>query len=179
MTDHRALIVVDVQRGFEDPQFGPRDNPRAEANVGALIAAWREHGEPIVVVQHDWEGGPLERGTPGFELKDVVTGDADLRIVKTVHSAFHGDVDLDAWLREREIGALAICGIQTNACCETTARLGSDLGYDVWFVLDATHTFDVTTADGEVVPAAEIARMTGINLQGEFAEVVTTAAACA
>jgi hypothetical protein len=29
-----------------------------------------------------------------------------------------------------------------------------------------------------VVPAAEIARMTGINLQDEFAEVVTTAAAC-
>jgi hypothetical protein len=47
----------------------------------------------------------------------------------------------------------------------------------VWFVLDATHTFDIAAPDGEVVPAAEIARMTGINLQGEFAEVVTTAAA--
>jgi hypothetical protein len=48
----------------------------------------------------------------------------------------------------------------------------------VWFVLDATHTFDIVPPDGEVVPAAEIARMTGINLQDEFAEVVTTAAAC-
>jgi hypothetical protein len=48
----------------------------------------------------------------------------------------------------------------------------------VWFVLDATHTFDIAAPDGEVVPAAEIARMTGINLQDEFAEVVTTAAAC-
>jgi len=28
------------------------------------------------------------------------------------------------------------------------------------------------------VPAAEIARMTAINLQDEFAKVVTTAAAC-
>jgi len=117
-------------------------------------------------------------GTPGFELKDAVTGGADLRIVKTVHSSFHGDVDLDAWLREHGIGAIAICGIQTNFCCETTARIGCDLGYDVWFVLDATHTFDDKAPDGEVVPAAEIARMTGINLQDEFAEVVTTAAAC-
>jgi len=49
----------------------------------------------------------------------------------------------------------------------------------VWFVLDATHTFDIAAPDGEVVPAAEIARMTGINLQDEFAEVVTTAAAVA
>lgn len=178
MIGQRALLVVDVQRGFEDPALGPRDNPHAEENVAKLIAAWRRRGDPIVVVQHDWRGGPLERGTPGFELKEAVAGEPDLRIVKTVHSSFHGDVDLDAWLRERGIGAIAVCGIQTNFCCETTARIGSDLGYDVWFVLDATHTFDIAAPDGEVVPAAEIARMTGINLQDEFAEVVTTAAAC-
>jgi nicotinamidase-related amidase len=177
MMGQRALLVVDVQRGFEDPALGPRDNPHAEENVAKLIAAWRRRGDPIVVVQHDWRGGPLERGTPGFELKEAVAGEPDLRIVKTVHSSFHGDVDLDGWLRERGIGAIAVCGIQTNFCCETTARIGSDLGYDVWFVLDATHTFDIAAPDGEVVPAAEIARMTGINLQDEFAEVVTTAAA--
>jgi nicotinamidase-related amidase len=174
----RALVVVDVQKGFEDPALGARDNPAAEDNVARLIDAWRERGDPIVVVQHDWQGGPLERGTPGFELKEVVSGEPDLSLVKTVHSSFHADVDLDAWLREREIGAIAVCGIQTNVCCETTARVGSDLGYDVWFVLDATHTFDDVAPDGEVVPAAEIARMTAINLQDEFAEVVTTAAAC-
>ena len=178
MSGQRALVVIDVQRGFEDPALGPRDNPDAEENVAKLIDAWRRRDDPIVVVQHDWQGGPLERGTPGFELKDAVAGEPDLRIVKTVHSSFHGDVDLDAWLRERGIGAIAVCGIQTNFCCETTARIGCDLGYDVWFVLDATHTFDDTAPDGEVVPAAEIARMTGINLQDEFAEVVTTAAAC-
>src|SRR6187397_456852 len=70
MSGQRALLVVDVQRGFEDPALGPRDNPRAEENVAKLIAAWRRRGDPIVVVQHDWEGGPLERGTPGFELKE-------------------------------------------------------------------------------------------------------------
>ena len=179
MAGQRALIVVDVQRGFDDPELGRRDNPDAEANVAKLIDAWRRRGDPIVFVQHDWQGGPLERGTPGFELKEIVTGEPDLRVVKTVHSAFHGDVDLDAWLRERGAGAIAVCGIQTNACCETTARIGSDLGYDVWFVLDATHTFDTAAPDGEVVPAAAIARMTAVNLHDEFAEVVTTAAACA
>jgi hypothetical protein len=41
------------------------------------------------------------------------------------------------------------------------------------------HVADPAAApDGEVVPAAEISRMTAINLQDEFAEVVTTAAAC-
>src|SRR5919206_5399141 len=114
MIGQRALLVVDMQCGFEDPALGPRDNPDAEENIARLIAAWRRRGDPIVVVQHDWQGGPLERGTPGFELKEAVAGEADLRIVKNVHSSFHGDVDLDAWLRERGIGAIAVCGIQTN-----------------------------------------------------------------
>ena len=92
MVGQRALLVVDVQRGFEDPELGPRDNPHAEENVAKLIAAWRQRGDPIVVVQHDWQGGPLERGTPGFELKEAVAGEPDLRIVKTVHSSFHEDV---------------------------------------------------------------------------------------
>lgn len=179
MPGPRALIVVDLQRGFADPSFGPRDNPGAEANVARLLEAWRARGEPVVIVQHDWQGGPLERGTPGFELRDEAAGPADLRIVKTVHSAFHGDTDLDAWLRGRGIAAIAVCGVQTNVCCETTARIGSDLGHDVWFVLDATHTFDLAGPDGETVPAATVARMTALNLQDEFAQVVTTATACA
>ena len=122
MAGKRALLVIDVQRGFDDPEFGPRDNPDAEANIAKLIATWRRRGDPIVFVQHDWEDGPLERGTPGFELKEVVTGEPDLRVVKTVHSSFHGDVDLDTWLRERGTDAIAVCGIQTNFCCETSAR---------------------------------------------------------
>src|SRR5262245_60956664 len=52
MSGPRALLVVDVQRGFEDPALGPRDNPQAEENVAKLIAAWRGRGDPIVVIQH-------------------------------------------------------------------------------------------------------------------------------
>jgi nicotinamidase-related amidase len=44
----RALLVVDVQRGFDDPELGPRDNPDAEANIAKLIAAWRRSGDPVV-----------------------------------------------------------------------------------------------------------------------------------
>jgi len=36
MIGQRALLVVDVQRGFEDPALGPRDNPHAEENVAKL-----------------------------------------------------------------------------------------------------------------------------------------------
>jgi nicotinamidase-related amidase len=36
-----ALIVIDVQQGFDDPAWGRRDNPDCEANIARLIAAWR------------------------------------------------------------------------------------------------------------------------------------------
>ena len=95
-------------------------------------------------------------------------------MTKSVHSAFYGDPDLDAWLKDNGITAVAICGIQTNMCCDTTARMASDLGYDVMFVIDATHTFDIQAPNHQVYRAREIARFTALNLAADFAKVVQT-----
>ena len=173
----RALVVVDVQKAFDGPGWGPRNNPSFEDNVEALIAAWRERGEPIVFVRHDSvePGSPLAAGTAGNELKDIVSGEPDLTVVKHVNSAFHGEPGLEEWLREAGLEQIAICGIQTNFCCETTARVGSNLGFDVAFALDATHTFDLTAPDGGTITADELARVTATNLASEFCEVVTAA----
>jgi nicotinamidase-related amidase len=176
-----ALIVVDVQRAFADPAWGRRDNPACEENVGRLIEHWRERGRPIVFVRHDSEepGSPLSPGTPGNDFHEVVTGEPDLLVTKQVNSAFHGEPDLQAWLDGAGLGEIYICGITTDHCCETTARVGANLGYDVKFVLDATHTFDRETPDGEVIPAELVAKVASASLHGEFATVVTTQEAVA
>jgi nicotinamidase-related amidase len=169
-----ALIVIDVQQGFDDPAWGRRDNPDCEANIARLIAAWRAADRPIVVVRHDSVSpeSPLRPAQPGNDLRPGIEG--DVLITKSVNSAFYGDPDLQSWLGERNIERLAICGVTTNHCCETTARMAGNLGYDVTFVIDATHTFDRTAPDGSVIPAEEITRVTAANLQGEFASVRTT-----
>jgi nicotinamidase-related amidase len=69
-----------------------------------------------------------------------------------------------------------ICGITTNQCCETTARMAGNLGYRTLFAVDATHAFDRRDLNGGVIPADEIVRVTAANLEGEFATVVPTAA---
>jgi nicotinamidase-related amidase len=176
-----ALIVVDVQRGFDDPVWGRRDNPDCERNIEALIARWREEGRPLVYVRHDSgePGSSLRPGTPGNAFKDVVNGEPDLLVTKTVNSAFHGEPSLQTWLDGEGVDTIYICGITTNHCCETTARVGGNLGYDVRFVLDATHTFDRPDPAGEIVPAELIARVTATNLHDEFATVVDTASVLA
>ncbi|MFF2039940.1 cysteine hydrolase family protein [Kitasatospora sp. NPDC058170] len=172
-----VLVVIDVQKGFEDYAFwGTRDNPEAELRIAELTDAWQATGRPIVVVQHASQAGPLVPGTPGYELKDAVAGvAADLHITKPVNSAFYGTPDLHAWLQQRGARQVVIIGIMTNVCNETTARMAGNLGYDTVFPTDAMHTFDMTGPDGVTVPAAELARATGTVLHAmRFAKVVTT-----
>jgi len=176
LPDEAALVVIDVQRGFADPRWGRRNNPEMEANTSRLIEAWRARGAPIVFVKHDSTepDSPLRPDRPGNALADIVSGEPDLIVTKSVNSAFYGQPDLDAWLKSNDIGAVVIAGIQTNFCCETTARMAGNLGYDTYFVIDATHTFDLTAPDGAVITADELTRVTAANLHGEFATVVAT-----
>ena len=47
-----ALILIDIQKGFEDPMWGRRNNPDAETNIASLLHVWRQTGRPIFPVQH-------------------------------------------------------------------------------------------------------------------------------
>ncbi|MDV6259986.1 cysteine hydrolase family protein [Rhodococcoides yunnanense] len=174
-----ALIVVDVQAGFDDSEFwGPRDNPSCESNIAALVRKWRVESWPTVFVRHDSDNpqSPLSPAGAGHAFKDILVGTPDLLVSKRVNSSFYGTPDLDAWLRNEGIEQVVICGITTNHCCETTARMAGNLGYETYFVIDATHTFDRVALDGSIVPAATLSAMTATNLNGEFASVVMTEA---
>ena len=130
---------------------------------------------PIVFVRHDSNEptSVLRPGQSGNDFKAELTGKPDLLVSKSVNSAFYGTPDLDAWLKQNDINEIVICGIQTNMCCEITARMAGNLGYDVWFALDATHTF-AKQAGGVKLTADELAQATAVNLSGDFAEVLST-----
>jgi len=174
-----ALVVVDVQQGFLDESWGPTANyPGCETNVERLLQAWVGRGLPVVVVRHDSGNpdSPLHPAHPGNALIASVSGSpADLLVAKSVNSAFYGTPDLEAWLRTAGIDQIVVCGIQTNMCVETTARMGGNLGFDVVVALDATRTFDLAGPDGTVVPAATLMQVTATNLHGGgFARIAST-----
>ncbi|MFI1714018.1 nicotinamidase-related amidase [Streptomyces sp. PanSC19] len=183
INENAALVVVDVQKGFESEFWGRRNNPEAERNIAALIDAWQETGRPVVFVRHDSKqaGSPLEPGTEGNGFKDFVEerrgkgSGPELFVTKSVNSAFYGEPDLDAWLKGAGVGQFVVVGIQTNMCNETTARMGGNLGYDVLFPIDAMHTFDLAGPFGWTQSAEELTRATAVSLHGgRFARVVST-----
>jgi nicotinamidase-related amidase len=149
-----------------DPWGGTRGCPQW------TIPAWTG---PVVRVRHHRPGSPFAPGRPGYEFKpEVADLTPALEVEKQIHSAFHGAPDLHAWLSAAGVDEMVICGIQTNRCCETTARVAADLGYRMRFVLDATYTFDKADADGATWTADQLSAATAARLHGYFGTVVRT-----
>ena len=174
-----ALVVIDVQRGFDAIEAAGhrRNNPDAIRRIADLLAHFRAVGAPVIHIRHaSREAESVFRPErPGYAVKEEARErPAEPVIVKHVNSSFIG-TDLESRLRAAGITALVICGATTNHCVETTARMAGNLGFDAKLVRDATWTFDRTGPDGDHHPAAEVHAMTLANLSGEFAEIVTAA----
>lgn len=176
MNSKPVLIVIDVQKGFLEGSWGNSNNPQCENNIKRLLEEWRRNDLPIVLVRHDSTSpnSTLRPNQEGNEFQEGIYGKHDLLVTKSVNSAFYGTPDLNEWLKQNNFNELVICGITTNHCCETTARMAGNLGYSVKFVLDATRTFDFKDMNGNIVSAESVYQMSATNLHGEFAEVVKT-----
>jgi nicotinamidase-related amidase len=164
------LIVIDVQKFFLDPSWGNRNNPDAEQNMEVLIERWRETNRPVIFIQHVSENTKKL----GLDFLDQLQPlENEVILQKSVNSAFIG-TDLENRLRELNAPNVVIVGLTTNHCVETTTRMAGNMGFSPMLVTDATATFDRIGPDGELYPAEMIHNMTMVNLNEEFATIVTT-----
>ena len=176
LPSNAALVIIDLQKAFDDPRYGQRNNPEAEANTGRLLAGWRRTGRPVIHVQHlsREPDSPYRPGQPGCDFKDEVRPQAgELVVQKSTNSAFV-DTGLGPYLEDQGIHTLVMTGVATNNCVEATARMAGNLGYETYVVADATATADRTDLAGRVWRAEEIQALTLANLQGEYATVSST-----
>ena len=177
-TDRPALILVDIQKGFDNVEYwgGQRNNPDAEENVGELLRLWRKHQLPIFHIKH-CSSNPnslLHETNEGNDFKDVVKpGSNEPIIKKNVNSAFIG-TDLKEQLDNLKITKLVIVGLTTDHCISTTTRMAGNLGFDTFLVSDATATFNKKGVEGQNYPAELIHETALASLNGEFARIVTT-----
>ena len=177
LTPDAALLIVDAQRGFDEPLWGRRNNRQMEARISQLLLAWRASRRPVFHAKHmsTNPASPLRPGQPGNHFKKGLSPNpGECVIEKRVNSCFIGTT-LEADLRRRGLGTLVIAGLTTNHCVETSARMAGNLGFTTYVVADATATFDRTGYDGTHFPAETVHAVSLASLHGEFATVVTTA----
>ncbi len=176
LPSNAALVIVDLQKAFDDPRTGRRNNPQAEANTGRLLAAWRRTGRQVIHVQHlsREPDSPYRPGQPGCDPKEEVRPQAgELVVQKSTDNAFI-DTGLGPYLDNKAIHTLVIAGVATNNSVEATVRMAGNLGYETYLVADATATADRTDLAGRVWRAEEIQALTLANLHGEYATVTST-----
>ncbi len=171
-----ALVIIDVQQGFDDPIWGQRNNPQAETNIAKLLNAWRQTERPIFHVQHiSLEAhSPLGADNQGHTFKQEVQPQGNEPVIqKHVNSAFIG-TDLKERLHENGISTLVIVGLTTDHCVSTTTRMAGNFGFDTYVVSDATATFDRPGYDEKHYSADDIHKISLTSLHQEFATVVNT-----
>jgi nicotinamidase-related amidase len=169
-----ALLVVDMQKGFDDPAWGRRNNRDAEQRVASLIHHWRCAQAPVIHVHHcsSSPAGHFRPGTRGNEPMEAAIPQAGEAIYrKWVNSAFIGTT-LEIDLRQRGVDSLVVVGLTTNHCISTTVRMAGNLGFSTFVVADATAAFGRAGADGRARPAEEVHNAALGDLHMEFAEVI-------
>ena len=173
-----ALLVIDVQQGFEDEAYwgGNRNNKSAEKFCGEILQKWRDYRLPIFHIRHS-SLEPNSRLHPthaGFAFHQCAMPKThETVITKHVNSAFIG-TDLKQQLDEQKISTLVIIGLTTNHCISTTTRMAGNYGYETYLISDATATFDRVGVNGEKFDAELMHQTALASLNKEFATVLST-----
>jgi len=187
----RALLVIDVQESFRHgPLWSAISNPGIAGDVGSLVDGVRANGDLVVWVLHSEPGsGTAFDPASGYvRYMDPLTPQVgEPQLTKTSHNAFT-TTNLQQLLTQQGITEVIICGIRTEQCCETTARVASDLGYRVTYVTEATATSPIAhrdapagqtveelLADPRTLPPSAVINRTENALAGRFPTTSTIA----
>jgi ureidoacrylate peracid hydrolase len=157
-----ALVVIDMQNTFCAPG-APAEVPSSRGivpNINALTEQLRMLGVPVIWVLHantqhngvsDWElfynnvvsgsvrARTLESNAPENQAvyTELDVDDRDMTIVKNRYSALiPGSSSLERVLRSMGINHMLIAGTKTNVCCESTARDGMMMDFEVTMLSD-------------------------------------------
>lgn len=170
-----ALLIIDMQKGLNDPKLSRRNNPHAERRIQELLKNWRDTRRPVIHVRHISRspGSVFWPGEVGCEFQEDFVPLAHEHVLeKNVPDAF-ANSGLEKWLHVRGIRELIICGVATNNSVEATARSAGNLRFEAMVIADATYTFEQTDLAGRRWSAEDIHAISLSNLAMDYARIVT------
>jgi len=173
----QALIVVDIQNDYFPQGKWPLVGADAAAdNAARLIAAFREAGNPVVHIRHEFTSDDAPFFTPGSEgakLHPKVLNRADEPVVLKHFVNSFRETELKAVLDEHGITDLVVVGSMSHMCVDGITRAAADMGYSVTVIHDACASRDLEF-NGLTVPAAHVHAAFMAALGFAYASVVST-----
>ena len=150
-----ALVVCDMQAYFLDPAshaYVPSSGAILEGIVQLIELAYT-FGRPIIFTQHlnnkdnagmmsAWWKDLITAENPRHRIIPEIDVSLGTLIQKSQYDAFY-QTDLDKLLRDKGVSQVIICGVMTHLCCETTARSAFMHGFEVFFPVDGTATYNL------------------------------------
>ena len=149
-----ALIVLDMQEYFVDDSSHAYI-PSVEAiipGIQGLIRAYQQKDLPVIFTRHinteenagmlkSWWSDLITEDNPLSEIASALHYKDALVLRKSQYDAFY-NTGLDDLLKNQSVEHVLVCGVMTHLCCETTARSAFIHGYNVWFAVDGTATYN-------------------------------------
>jgi nicotinamidase-related amidase len=187
---NRALLVVDMQNGFCDPEgsfarigMGLEGAEEAVRNAAVAVAQARRAALPVVFTRHLYrpgradEGRALKRNNPALAgidglqagtwdaevVDELGCGAGDLIVDKVRFDAFQW-TSLEPLLRGLGVAELVVCGVVTNICVETTIRSAFMRDFPVIMLADccAAATRRLHELSVEVLSSYQLAEIASI-----------------
>ncbi|WP_434672933.1 cysteine hydrolase family protein [Pseudomonas sp. R1-15] len=174
----QALIVVDIQNDYFPQGKWPLVGAETAAdNAARLIEAFRQAGNQVVHIRHEFTSDEAPFFTPGSEgaqLHPKVLNRADEPVVLKHFVNSFRETELQAILEQHGIERLVVVGSMSHMCIDGITRAAADMGYEVTVVHDACASRDLEF-NGLVVPAAHVHAAFMSALGFAYANVVSTA----
>lgn len=170
-----AVLVIDVQNALCSGAYAAFESARVIERINQVSAKARQAGRPVFLIQHETVDGPLDRGSPGWQLAQGLDVKAsDIVVAKTATDSFHKTA-LHGLLQRHGVERLVICGLQSEFCVDTTTRRALALGYPVQLVSDAHSTLDNGLLTAAQISAHHTATLANITSFGPRVTPVTAA----
>ena len=126
---HTALLVIDMQKAFDRPIWGERNNPQAEQQALRVLAYFRKHALPVLHVNTY-----LKIPSRHFITNKIRSLKVDLNQLlqnlsfkKRLIAPLLEQI-LKPIYEKKQIGHLVVVGLTLPHCVSTTTRMAANLG---------------------------------------------------
>ncbi|KYN24602.1 cysteine hydrolase family protein [Vibrio metoecus] len=169
-----AVLVIDVQSILFDPTPQPFERNEVLTRINTITDWARQKDIPVIFIQHEQTGTPIEHGSEGWKLQSSLHVESDDHFVRKTTPDSFLRTSLESLLQELSIEHLYVCGYATEFCVDTTVRRAAGLGYSVELISDAHTTQNKSHLSGEQIRAHHNATLPSISSFGVKIAVVST-----